>query len=150
MKNKIILFIIISIFTVTYFNVDNVVVNTNSNLMWQDSQDNIRENLVYDDARRYCESLKYASHDDWRLPTIDELQSLIIIDKVQPLNIRVGRYAPISEAFENNQDIYNVVSSSIKNGNIYFIDFYSGTTKSFFDKKEKYNVRCVRKKNTPL
>jgi len=36
------------------------------------------------DAVRSCENLDYAGYDDWRLPNIRELQTLVTYDRVMP------------------------------------------------------------------
>jgi hypothetical protein len=46
-----------------------------SGLCWQDSPDEIRRD--WDDAVAYCDGLTLGGHDEWHLPTIDELRSLI-------------------------------------------------------------------------
>jgi hypothetical protein len=53
--------------------------------MWQqdtadtngDGQPTDQDFLVWCDALTYCENLSFAGHDDWRLPNIRELQSLV-------------------------------------------------------------------------
>jgi len=54
----------------------------NTGLQWQnpamtDENDCSGHTSYYVDAKSYCENLKWAGHDDWRLPTIDELRTLI-------------------------------------------------------------------------
>jgi len=46
-----------------------------SGLCWQDPPDGTRRN--WDDAQAYCEGLALAGRDDWHLPTISELRSLV-------------------------------------------------------------------------
>lgn len=46
-----------------------------SGLIWENSPPD--ETLSWEDAIAYCENLTLAGFDDWRLPTIDELRSLI-------------------------------------------------------------------------
>ena len=41
---------------------------------WSDAS---REKMTWDDAKTYCENLKEGGFNDWRLPTIDELRSLV-------------------------------------------------------------------------
>jgi len=52
-----------------------------TNLTWQDPQKDAHSDanggVVSVDAIRYCEKLDILGHDDWRLPNIDELRTLI-------------------------------------------------------------------------
>ena len=60
----------------------DVIVDQTTGLMWQKS--GLPVELRYADAQKYVERLnrqKFADHDDWRLPTIPELMSLIEPDK---------------------------------------------------------------------
>ena len=60
---------------------DDTVTDTCTGLMWQrDNPDGPGElDIVqeYCDALEYCETLDFAAHQDWRLPTVIELQSLV-------------------------------------------------------------------------
>jgi len=55
--------------------------DNDSDLCWQDPQKDAGvENyggITYADAVRYCEGLMFGGYDDWRLPTIDELRTLV-------------------------------------------------------------------------
>jgi len=46
-----------------------------TNLCWQDPA--ATSTMGWSSAGRYCNSLKLGEHTDWRLPTIDELRSLL-------------------------------------------------------------------------
>jgi len=56
-------------------NKDGTVSDLNSKLMW--SQADSGEGLDWAGALKYCEDLKLAGYDDWRLPNIKELQSIV-------------------------------------------------------------------------
>ena len=54
---------------------EEVWTDPSSGLMWQNNIPNIE--LPWDDAIIYCENFHWAGYNDWRLPTISELRSLI-------------------------------------------------------------------------
>jgi aspartyl protease family protein len=55
-------------------NDDGTVIDTRTNLMWP-NKDNYSE-LSWDAAERYCENYRGGGHDDWRMPTLKELEEL--------------------------------------------------------------------------
>jgi hypothetical protein len=73
-------------------NGDGTVTDTCTGLMWQQDTADVnadgkidgRDRLVWCDALAYCENLSFAGHDDWRLPNVRELHSII----------DYGRFAP--------------------------------------------------------
>ena len=64
-------------FTVQTISGDNIVVDNNTGLEWQQTMP--EETFTWDDAVAYCENLTYAGYDDWRLPSQIEIH--IISDK---------------------------------------------------------------------
>lgn len=52
-----------------------VVFDSSTGLSWQKSDS--QEGLVWEDALAYCQQLEVAGYDDWRLPDIKELQSIV-------------------------------------------------------------------------
>ncbi len=54
--------------------VDDICTDLSSGLMWQNGDEN---ELGADEALSYCGELIWGGYDDWRLPTISELRSLI-------------------------------------------------------------------------
>ena len=60
-------------------NEHNVI--TGKGLMWyySDGSDPLHplKQLSYSDSVKFCEDLDYAGHNDWRLPTIDELRGIV-------------------------------------------------------------------------
>jgi hypothetical protein len=62
-------------------NGDGTVTDLNTGLMWQQ---NPGEKMTYFDAVSRADSFSLAGYDDWRLPTIKELYSLIIFSGTDP------------------------------------------------------------------
>lgn len=58
-------------------NGDGTVTDEVTGLMWQKTMD---EKMTYDEAVSYANTSKLAGYDDWRLPTIKELFSLILFN----------------------------------------------------------------------
>jgi len=56
-------------------NGDGTVTDLATGLMWQ--QDDSGEGLIWEDALAYAEGLVLAGADDWRLPNVKELQSIL-------------------------------------------------------------------------
>jgi hypothetical protein len=59
--------------------------------MWQQSgaTDDDGDSLImtWEEALQYCETLVLAGYDDWRLPNIHELQSIVQYEKMNPPSI---------------------------------------------------------------
>ena len=58
-------------------NNDGTVTDTKSGLMWLKDSNNFQEAMCWYDAKNECGYLGFAGHVCWRLPTIEELCSLI-------------------------------------------------------------------------
>lgn len=63
-------------------NNDGTVTDTQTGLMWQ--QNTAPGTYAWQEALSYCENLTLAGHDDWRLPDINELQSIIDYARYDP------------------------------------------------------------------
>ena len=75
-------------------NGDGTVTNTCTGLMWQKGTADVSGNgsigtevgnddrLNWQPALKYCEDLDFAGHSDWRLPNVQELQSIIDYGRV--------------------------------------------------------------------
>lgn len=68
-------------FAVKTVNGEKVVVDYRSHLTWQPAAE---EETTWLEALSYCENSKYAGFDDWRLPNVKELSTLINYDKTNP------------------------------------------------------------------
>jgi hypothetical protein len=73
-------------------NQDGTVTDTCTGLMWQKDTADTNGNgsigaehgLDWQGALKYCESLDFAGHDDWRLPNVRELQSIADYGRYEP------------------------------------------------------------------
>jgi hypothetical protein len=68
-------------------NGDGTVTDNCTGLMWQkDTADTngIGNTLPWCDAIAYCDNLSFAGHEDWRLPNVRELQSIVDYGRFNP------------------------------------------------------------------
>lgn len=57
--------------------VGETVVNSQSGLMWQDNTDSTSNEKTWQEAQQYCDALTLSGYDNWRLPTAQELLTVI-------------------------------------------------------------------------
>ena len=116
---------------------DNVVIDLNTGLMWQQTI----PSSIYtrSNSSSYCNRLTYAGYDDWRLPTPKEL--LTIVDN--------SRHDPAIDTtyFPNIPSLPHFWSSAtyIKMTDIaWYVDFGDGMVLTNSSNPGNYYVRCVR------
>ena len=116
-------------------NGDGTVTDTRTGLIWQ--QKTAPGEHTWEEAVKYCETLELGSHEDWRLPSIRELQSIV----------DYGRYDPaIDPVFSAELSWYWSSSSYVNFPNsAWFVDFNSGYVHYDY-KYNHYYVRAVRGK----
>lgn len=67
-------------------------------LVWQDNQAVADVVKSYDEAKKYCEQLKVDGFDDWRLPTLSELYTIIDMRRERP-SLKYGIEMRVEEWF---------------------------------------------------
>ncbi len=118
-------------FTVTA----DTVLDNRTGLMWQRAVPNKR--YTWEEAKAYAKSLRLGGHADWRLPTREELLSLMV----------KGHGAPTIDtvAFPDTPSEFFWSSSPFASSTLFAwgVDFGSGSTDGNFP-TNGYRVRCVR------
>lgn len=114
-------------------NGDGTVTDTQKGLIWQKSDDGITRN--WEAALSYCESLGLANKNDWRLPNVRELESIIDRDSIPT----------IDPVFSCKLDIYWTGTSYFKGpGDAWVLSFLVADTTSWLKTDGTLYVRCVR------
>jgi hypothetical protein len=105
------------------------------NLLWEDSKNT--KKLSYEQASNYCKNLEINGITNFRIPTVEELESIIDKTKFKPA---------IKDNFTNT-DVYDWYWSSTKkeNSKVQIVLFYRGYFNSD-NKNSLHNVRCVKDK----
>ena len=112
------------------------VIDTERGLLWQDNSAVESEELLFSEANDYCQNLVLEKHDDWRLPTLLELQSIIDYKRYDPALER-GFYFGLSK---------NYWSSTLyadDKERAWDVNFKSGSSEHNRHSYDFY-VRCVR------
>jgi len=115
----------------------NVVIDKNTGLMWQQAIP--KEEYKWEDAVNYCENLTYAGYSDWRLPTPQELLTIVDNNKHKP--------AINTTYFPNTPSGKFRSSSTYRDSSCHAwcVDFDEGAvTERYCDCNDSINVRCVR------
>ncbi len=129
-------------------NSDGTVTDHCTGLMWQkataetngDGQtpDDESDAVLWCDALAYCENLSFAGHDDWRLPNVRELQSVVDYGSVG------ASIDPTFGAFSAGDAGYWSSTSDVNDpGRAWLVRFGGGSVDTAFKNSPIY-VRAVR------
>ncbi len=140
MKWIVVLVVTVSMLHATWIrdNALEVVFDDQTNLIWQDNANVATERYVWDDAIEYCEALDFAGSKDWRVPNINELFSIVDMERAEP--------AIDTTVFKNIVPKYYYWSSTTSAGNSNYVwNIYFGYGHdSTCTRNHHYYVRCVR------
>lgn len=140
MRSFIIHFLLISLFMCN-LNADDIVIDSKTNLMWQDTEEVILKKYNFENALNYCKKLNLAGYQDWRVPNGTELASLV--DSIKEMNT--------IDIIKNKSIGIFWTSTLHKNKtSAYTVWFQYSSRKSRAIKSALRYVRCVRGKELKL
>jgi len=116
--------------------IKEIVIDTSTNLMWEDDTNASTVTKNWSDAITYCENLNLGGYSDWHLPNKNELYMLADRSKYNPA---------ISDVFQNtnSSDYWSSTTLASGTSDAWLVGFYDG----YGDLRVKTNtlfVRCVR------
>ncbi|MGK5090932.1 DUF1566 domain-containing protein [Deltaproteobacteria bacterium TL4] len=116
-------------------NADGTVTDNESGLIWQKADDNTARN--WETALTYCEGLTLGGRTDWRLPSKNELQSIVDYSVYSP--------AINSTYFPNTKssNYWSSTTSASYTSYAWYVYFYNGYVDGYYKTNTNY-VRCVR------
>ncbi|MFA6144711.1 MAG: DUF1566 domain-containing protein [Sulfuricurvum sp.] len=110
-----------------HLNDKEVVLDTDTKLIWQDNSDAKTVKRSWNGAMDYCKNLSFGGYNNWKLPNIETLKTLYL--KKQYLRNTEDEGYWSSNDVDYNSGWY-----------VYFYDGYDSTN----TKDSNYYVRCVR------
>jgi len=125
---------------------DEVVIDEQTGLMWQDTTDNISLKHTWSDSIDYCEALNHAGYSDWRLANINELtytlpNNTFVNESSFTLPAGVTNWSPIGDYI---QPYWASTSSSYRPDVEAWAMESVGYNYDGYNKDSLFNVRCVR------
>jgi len=140
MRKTILIMIGISLFLYAEFSRDSsgVVADSTTGLEWQDDySDNggTVKSATWQDALIYCEELSLGGKNDWRLPNIRELKSIVDDTKDNPA---------INSVFTNVAFSYWSATTNASDSNEAWYIFSDYGNKIWLSKTFTIHIRCVR------
>ena len=107
-----------------------------SHLIWDDSRESKVLKKDWKHAKGYCQDMILGNKDDWRLPSIKELQSIVSVKQYKPAIKHGFKYVAEDYYWSSSEDIST-------DGYAWSVAFNYGTTTRDSILNE-YGVRCVR------
>lgn len=118
-------------------NNDGTITDTSTGLMWEKSTGLTTNTYTWEGAKAYCENLTLGGQSDWRLPTRNELQTIVDYNKYDP---------SIDTTFFPDAKASYYWSSTVNASttyNAWYVYFYYGYV-GYYDKADYFYVRAVR------
>ena len=138
MKIMVCILIACSVMMAEFVKKDDTVLDTKSKLVWQDNSAVESKEMLFSEANLYCKQLSLAGYNNWRLPTLRELQNIVDLKRHDPAISRTFEYTGRGNHWSSTP----YVDDSIRG---WAVDFKSGST-SHNRHSYDYYVRCVRGK----
>ncbi len=120
-------------------NGDGTVSDQGTGLMWQ--QAGPAQTMDWQEALAYCENLELAGYSDWRLPNVNELQSLVDYTRYGPSIDTDFFPAAVAASYRTSTSIPGGYTDRawVVDFDLGYVDFYFGSGKSAL-----HYVRAVR------
>jgi len=116
----------------------NTVNDTQLGLMWQDNEYPSRSKRDLNGAKKYCQKLEFSTFDDWRVPTYEELLTIVDYDRYDSAIVPAFKKSFPKKYWSSSQDVSSPDYAWV-------VDFGQGKTSTDIKSKRHY-VRCVREK----
>jgi len=107
-------------------------------LIWQDNKDVSEKSFTFNEAEAYCKELKVDGFEDWRLPTLREMYTIVDLRRNRPA---------LKNGFVVRDDgryWTSTLFAKEKENMAWYVSFSYGEAEPY-KKGRLFHVRCVRK-----
>ena len=118
-----------------YVKYKDVVVEKRDKLMFQDNEDAKSKTVNFKEAKEYCQNLTLQGYDDWLLPDVKTLRSLVDYERFSPSIDNAFKHTSVQSYYSST--LYGKDSAE----NIGFNNGIDG----HINKTQAQHVRCYRK-----
>jgi len=108
-----------------------------NNLIWEDTLHAAEEKVTHFEAQAYCQALKLGAFENWRLPTLTELLSVVDYRRYKPAILQEFKHV------DNDTIYWSSTVSARTNDDFWGIIFRDGASKTASGLYGRY-IRCVR------
>ncbi len=129
--------VLLSLLILSSLSAKDVIFDTSTSLLWQDAQDNKNLSITYKEAQEYCSNLVIAEYNDFRIPTLRELQTIIDYSNYKPAILNGFNYAP-------NETFWTSTPFANDKEYVWSINFKKGDRNTRAKHYDRY-IRCVQK-----
>jgi hypothetical protein len=114
-----------------------IVKDPKTALMWEDTPHVRETKITQPRAKVYCSELKTGGFEDWRLPTIQELLTIIDYKRISPALLKEFSYV-------DDESFYWTQTSVADESDAFWgVNFKRGASSKASEYYDRY-VRCVR------
>ena len=129
--------LLLSLLLLASLNAKDVIYDTSTSLLWQDSYANEEFALTYKQAKEYCQDLVIEEYKDFRIPTLNELQSIIDYKNYKPAIIKGFKYV-------GNETYWSTTPYAHDYDYVWTVNFKKGARDVKAKHYDRY-IRCVQK-----
>ncbi|RLA70684.1 MAG: hypothetical protein DRG09_02485 [Epsilonproteobacteria bacterium] len=114
-----------------------MVKDPTTNLIWEDTTHTSEDKITFDEAKTYCETLKITEVSGWRLPTLNELLTIVDYTRADPAILKEFNHV-------KSGTVYWASTPYVRSRDEFWgVDFKDGTTDGTSRNYSRY-VRCVK------
>lgn len=121
-----------------FTSLENLVYDSKTKLFWQDEL--IVSKLSWKQAIFYCKKLELGGFNDWRLPKLKEILSIVDYKKSEPAINKSFKNIKFEDGF-----YWSITHDKNHINQAFLLEFYHGRVKTANINQSQY-IRCVREK----